>query len=347
MAITVREFGVTKSGEKASLYTMTNENGMRVSVSDFGATLVSVLVPDRDGQMADVVLGYDAVADYEEKAGHFGATVGRNANRIAGAAFLLGDRRIQLSTAGGINNLHSGPDYYGKRFWEAQAEEGSLGSSVEFSLFSPDGDQGFPGNADITVVYTLTADNALMISYHGVCDQDTVMNMTNHSYFNLAGHDSGTVLDQEIWLDSDYFTAADEASIPTGEIRPVKGTPMDFTVPKPIGRDIGAEYDALIFGKGYDHNWVLKTDGEQKLVARLTDPVSGRVMEVYTDLPGVQIYTGNFVDTVGKNGAKYDARSGVCFETQYYPDSVNKPEFPSPVVKAGEEYDTVTVYKFL
>ncbi len=228
-------------------------------------------------------------------------------------------------------------------------EEAGLGTVIRFSLFSPDGDQGYPGNANVTVSYTLTPDNSLKLDYHMVCDADTIANFTNHAYFNLAGHDSGCAMDQKVWMDADHFTVTDDNSIPTGELVPVKGTPMDFTVMKPLSQDIGADYKPLIQGGGYDHNWCFNhKQGEMSLCAKAVDEASGRVMEVYTDLPGVQLYTANNLKPsyIAKGGVSYNARDGYCFETQNYPDAVNKENFPSPVVKAGEEYQTTTIYKF-
>ena len=352
MAIKVEKFGETSYGMQADLYTLTNENGVSASFTNLGGTWVSMLVPDKKGEMGDVILGYDTMEKYLVNVPHFGAIIGRNANRIGGAAYTLNGESYSLYANNGPNNLHSGPNYYHTRFWEVELDEGDEGSRIVFSLSSPDMDQGFPGNAQITVSYTLTKDNSIAIEYHMLSDADTVVNLTNHCYFNLAGHGSGPVLDQQVWIDADTFTPADEVAIPYGTILPVKGTPMDFTVMKAIGRDIGMDYDQLIMGKGYDHNWVLNhKQGEIGLSAKAFDPVSGRIMEVYTDLPGLQFYTGNFledsVDVLGKGGAVYGYRCGFCFETQYYPDSINKPQFPSVVLRAGEAFQSTTIYKFM
>ena len=350
MAIKVERLGETPEGKQVELYTLTNENGVSASFTNLGGTWVSMLVPDRDGQMADVLLGYDTLENLIKNPPHCGCVIGRNANRIGGAAFTLNGVCYTLEANSGPNNLHSGPDLYHNRIWEVELDESSLGSRVSFSLTSPDGDQGYSGNASITVSYTLTPDNGVELKYHMVSDADTIANFTNHAYFNLRGQESGSILDHQVWIDADTFTPADAVSIPTGEIVPVKGTPMDFTVMKPVGRDIDADYDQLKMAGGYDHNWVLNhKPGEVGLCARAYDPVSGRSMEVYTDLPGMQFYTANFIkgEPVGKGGAVYGPRHAYCFETQYYPDAVNKPQFPSPILKAGEEYSTVTVYKFL
>lgn len=338
-----------QDGREVYRYTLTNENGVSASFTDLGAIWLTMMVPDKKGEMADVVLGYDCVKNCMEGPGHFGEPVGRNANRIGGGSFTLNGKTYELEQNSGKNNLHSGPDYYRNRIWDAEVTEDELGTNISFSLFSPDGDQNYPGNANITVSYTLTPDDSLKIDYHMVADADTIANFTNHAYFNLAGHDSGCAMNQKVWLDADTFTIADETSIPTGELVPVVGTPMDFRKMKPLGQDIDADYEPLNFGKGYDHNWALNHEaGELALSAKAVDEASGRCMEVYTDLPGVQLYTANFLGSEykGKGGADYHGRDGYCFETQYFPDAINKPQFPSPVLKAGEEYKTTTIYKF-
>ncbi len=344
--LTVKKFGVTENGDKPYLYVLKNDRGTVVTVTDYGASLVNVLVADKNGTIKDVVLGYDNVNGYEKNGDHLGATVGRNANRIGGATFELDGRRYDLDkNDNGHNNLHSGPDYYNKRMWEV-TENGD--DHVTFMLHSPDGDQGYPGTIDMYVTYSLDEDNTITIHYEAVPDQDTVINMTNHSYFNLNGHDSGDVLDHVVTLDADYFTPTDAESIPTGEIRPVDGTPMDFRNGQKIGARIDEDFEPLNFGGGYDHNWVLKNEGRFVKVAEVSSEKSGIRMEVLTDLPGVQIYTANFLDGVaGKDGAVYGKRNAVCLETQYYPDAIHHDNFPGPVCKAGEKYDTRTAYRFL
>lgn len=349
MGCTKTEFGKLEDGTVVYRYTLTNEQGASASFTDLGGIWLTMVVPDRDGKMADVVLGYDTVQGILTGPGHPGEPVGRNANRIGGAKFTLNGVTYELEkNSGGKHNLHSGPDYYRNRVWEAQVEEEDMGTRISFSLFSPDGDQGYPGNADITVSYTLTPDNSLKLDYHMVSDKDTVANFTNHAYFNLAGHDSGNAMNQKVWIDADAFTVTDRDSIPTGELAPVKGTPMDFTEMKPVARDIEADYEQLKWAGGFDHNWALNHPaGEVSLCAKAADEASGRVMEVYTDLPGVQFYTANSMATdMGKGKTAYHKRDGYCFETQYFPDSVNKPEFASAFLKAGEEYKTTTIYKF-
>lgn len=347
--MTKTDFGRAKDGTPVSLYTVTNKNGVKAVFTDFGAILVSLFVPDRDGNLADVVLGYDKVESYYDNGPNFGSTIGRHANRIGGAAFTLNGKEYRLDRNDGNNNLHGGFDGYHKRVWKADTYTTAAGQTVEFTYHSPDMDQGFPGNLDISVKYTLTEDNAIVIAYDAVTDQDTVVNLTNHSYFNLAGHDSGDTLKQKVWIDSEEFTFADEESIPNGEIRKTAGTPMDFTVSKPVSDGIDSDYDQIVWGKGFDHNWILKTQpGRLSKVASMQDDESGRVMDVYTDLPGMQFYSGNFLDgtEIGKGGVPYIQRSGVCFETQYFPNAINVPAFAQPVLKAGEVYRTATVYKF-
>lgn len=337
------DFGTTSKGENASLYTMKNKNGMTAAVSDYGAVMVKVLVPDRDGNMQDVVLGYDDVRGYESGTLYFGATVGRVANRIGGGAFELNGKTYALTQNDGGNTLHGGKDYYDKRMWEVREADDS---HVTLMLHSPDGDQGFPGEVEILVTYTLTDENEIKIYYHAVPAEDTLMNLTNHSYFNLSGHASGLVLDQEVMICADAYTEADAQSIPTGRVIPVQDTPMDFRERKPIGQEIGADYQALVFGQGYDHNWVLNGSGYRQAAA-MYSAQTGIEMKVYTDLPGMQFYTSNFiVQENGKEGAVYRKRQAACFESQYFPDAVHKEQFEGPVVRAGESYDTVTVYQF-
>lgn len=337
-------FGMTSKGEEARLFTIQNGKGMEIKVSDYGAALVQVRVPDKEGRLLDVVLGYDEVQGYEAGNAFFGATIGRVANRIGNGEFQLGGRTYELTRNDGQNTLHGGRDFYNKRIWKT----GKTGEDhVEFLLDSPSGDQGFPGNVKISVTYTLTKDNEIKIQYRAVPDADTLINLTNHSYFNLSGHASGTVIAQEVMLYADAYARADSQSIPTGEIVPVSGTPMDFRQLKPIGAEIDEAYEALEFGKGYDHNWVLNKKGYRK-AAFMRSKESGIAMEVYTDLPGLQFYTANFVDhEKGKEGAVYNMRQAACFETQYFPDAVHKDHFEGPEVKAGEIYETTTAYRFI
>lgn len=341
----VTGFGRTKKGEEAHLYLLENKNGVKAYLTDYGAALVRILVPDKNNALRDVVLGYDDTAGYEQGDVFFGATVGRNANRVGGAHVEIAGKVYKLEKNDNDNNLHSGTHYYNKRLWDVveQADD-----HVAFVLHSPDGDQGYPGAFDMHVTYTLDDSNELTIHYVAVPDQDTVINMTNHSYFNLNGHASGTVLGHKVTVNADSFTPADAYSIPTGEIRSVEGTPMDFRSGRVLGDDIDTDYEPLRFGSGYDHNWVLKNEGRFDKVAEVASEESGIVMEVYTDLPGVQIYTANFVDgEPGKDGASYIKRSAVCLETQYFPDAVHHENFPQPLCRKGEKYDTRTAYRFL
>lgn len=343
-AVRVETFGSTSKKEEAVLYTLTNENGMSASITNYGAALVKLNVPDKEGKLRDVVLGYDNVTGYEKGGGSFGAPVGRNANRIGGAVITIQDKTYELEKNDNGNNLHSGTNYYNKRIWNVGEK---TDSKIEFVLHSPDGDQGYPGTLDMHVTYELTEDNELRLIYDAVPDQDTIINMTNHSYFNLDGHDSGNVLKELVTLDADYFTRADAQSIPTGELVDVTGTPMDFRMPRALGEAIDADYEAVRLGKGYDHNWVLKNNGKFDKVAQAVSEKSGIVMEVWTDLPGMQMYTANFLDNEhGKNGAVYGIRNAVCFETQYFPDAVHHENFASPICKKGIPYHTVTSYKF-
>ncbi len=349
MGITTKKFGKTYKGEEATLYILENKNGMKAVFSDFGAVLVQLWVPDRDGKLEDVVLGFDTLAEYEKNPTYFGSFIGRCGNRIAGAKFTINGQEYRVENNEKENCLHGGSVSYDKYMYEAETfvEEGAV--SVEFSRLSPDMEQGFPGNLDITVTYTLTDENELAIEYLTVSDRDTIVNLTNHSYFNLAGHNSGSVLDQEVMIDADAFTATDKKMIPTGELTDVTGTPMDFRVRKPLSEGIESDYEAIRLGGGYDHNYALNVDGEDaQFVAELYDKKSGRLMEVYTDLPGMQLYSGNFIKhgLKGKGGCTYSRRHGVCFETQYFPNAMNLPQFKSPVVKAYQEVESMTVYKF-
>ena len=340
-----RPFGKNTKGEAATLYTFENSSGMVMEVTDFGATLYSLLVPDGKGGRIDVVLGYDDPIGYEGPSGtFFGATVSRNANRIGNARVVINGKEYRLDQNDGNNNLHSGYDFQSFRIWKVKA---MTENSITFSLHSPDGDQGYPGAVDMDVTYTLTEENEVRLDYYAIPDADTILNLTNHSYFNLNGHASGSILKHTVWLDADSFTRADAQSIPTGEIVPVAGTPMDFRARKEVGRDIEMDYEALNFGKGYDHNWCLNNGGKLAKVAELTGDLSGITMDVSTDLPGVQIYTANFLEKeAGKDGVVYLRRQGICFETQYYPDALNHPNFPSTLCKAGEVYKTTTIYRF-
>ena len=337
-----REFGRLADGQMAYLYTI-QAGDLKAEISDHGATLVKLFVPDSQGNVADVVLGFDSPEEYTASGTFFGATVGRNANRVGKAQFPLNGRQFILDpNDNGVNNLHSGFDPYKNRLWQV-AEHTE--NSISLRLDSPDGDQGFPGNAVIQVTYRLDNEDGLHIVYDGICDKDTVFNMTNHSYFNLAGHDKPEkAMGQLLSMPARVFTAADELSIPTGEVRSVEGSPMDFREPKAIGRDLGEDYDALRLQGGYDHNFEVFCNP----CATLCDPESGRQMIVITDRPGIQFYSGNFLEgETGKDGVAYTYRGGIALETQFWPDSVNHPEWQQPFVKAGQRYHSETIYKFL
>lgn len=349
MKITQKSFGKTAQGIETTLFTLTNGNGMTVSFTDFGANIVSIIVPDSHGKAADINLGFSNIAGYEINTPGFGSFIGRNANRIADAKFELNGKIYELEKNDGTNNLHAGSTSYNKYMYETEVYEDEDVISVEFSRLSPHMEQGFPGNLDITVTYSLTENNELVLEYHAVSDRDTIVNLTNHSYFNLAGHNSGDVLNHKLWLKASQFTPTDDRLIPTGQLLEVKGTPMDFTTFKTIGQDINEDYEPLKIAGGYDHNYVLDISGtEVERVAELIEETSGRKMEVFTDLPGMQLYSGNFLNPGpnGKDDAEYHKRSGICFETQYFPNSCNTPAFPSCMLKAGKELDTVTIYKF-
>ena len=343
-----KSFGTLPSGEETFLYTISCGK-LSAAVTDYGATLVSLLVPDRGGVLADVVLGYDDCEGYRTGNGAcLGATVGRNANRLKGASFDLNGKTYHMPANEGSNNLHSGPDFFFHRLWKLVSH---TESAVTLELTSPNGDQGFPGNAVIQVTYALKADGALHILYKAACDQDTVFNFTNHSYFNLAGHDqTGRAMEQLLTIPGRFFNPDDAENIPTGELRPVAGTPMDFRAPKPIGQDIGADYEPLKLQGGYDHNWVIdrKTESGIEQVATVWEPASGRTIEVLSDQPGLQVYSGNFFDgkANGKYGKPLRYRESLALETQKYPDSPNHDNFPSTVLRPGEEYTQVCIYRF-
>lgn len=345
MAVQKELFGKTPEGKEIYRYWLENSGGIKAGVINYGAILVNLFVPDKDGKVDDVVLGYDNLEGYLEHNNFFGATVGPNANRIADAKFTLNGKTYQLDVNDGANNLHSHLELgYHRRVWDVQ--EGD--NSVTFLLQDEDGSMGFPGNKSVQVTYTVTVDNELKIHYQAQSDQDTILNMTNHSYFNLAGHDKGNIHDHMLTLKASTYTAIVPGAIPTGELASVEGTPLDFLREKRIGDEIDSQAEQIRMVKGYDHNWVIDgADGTLREIAEVFEPVSGRRMKVYTDLPGVQFYSGNGMENhVGKAGAGYQNRSGLCLETQYYPDTANKPQFPSAVFGPSRKYDTVTIYRF-
>jgi aldose 1-epimerase len=346
---TKSSFGKTAEGEAVDLYVLTNKNGMEVSISTYGGAVVSMKVPDRNGKIGDVVLGYDSVEGYINDKANLGVLVGRYANRIGHAQFSLDGKTYTLAKNNGENSLHGGVKGFGKVLWKARELPGKDGQSLELSYLSKDGEEGFPGNLKVTVIYTLADGNELRIAYSATTDKTTVVNLTNHSYFNLAGPGSGDILGTQLTIEADRFTPVDSGLIPTGELRDVTGTPFDFRKPTAIGARIEANDEQIKLGGGYDHNFVLrrKAGDPISLAARAVESTSGRVLEVWTTEPGIQFYTGNFLDGVrGKGGVSYTKRSAFCLETQHFPDSPNQPKFPSVVLKPGGRYQTTTVYKF-
>lgn len=349
MSVSEKRFGVLKTGEEVKIFHLENQSGAYAEVINFGAILVKVCVPDKDGKLTDVVLGYDDVASYEVNGCFFGATIGRSGNRIGGAKFTINGKEVTLAQNENDNNLHSGPNGFEKKLWEA-AEISQEKNSVAFHRISPDGENGYPGEFDIYVTYEFTEENELKIHYQGTSDMPTVANMTNHSYFNLSGEGSETAMDQYLTIHAAYYTpVADSHSIPTGEYAEVAGTPMDFTTEKTIGERINAEFDQLQFTGGYDHNYV--TDDYEKGVVRLIASAHSKqtkiAMDVKSDCPCVQFYAGNFIeDEHGKNGHVYGKRAGFCLETQVEPNAVNEERFHSPILEKGEQYDSLTSYHF-
>lgn len=338
---------VTQQGDSTALFVLNNNNGMEVCVTNFGARIVSVLVPDRDGIMRDVVLGFDNIKDYQNVKSDFGASIGRYANRINQGRITIDGEIIQLPQNNYGHCLHGGPNGWQYKVYKPVEV---TRNSISFSLFSPDGDENFPGNVNAKVSYTLTDDNAIRIEYSATTDAKTVINMTNHSYFNLSGNPSNPAIDHILYINASNFTPVDSTFMTTGEIAAVEGTPMDFTTPKAIGQDIESPYQQLRNGKGYDHNWVLDTKGNvNELAAKLSCPSTGIAVEVYTNEPGIQIYTGNFLkgNVVGKNGVAYPCRASVCLETQHFPDSPNKPQWPSVLLEPGQKYYSECIYKFV
>ena len=341
-------FGAVDGG-KVYLYTLRNASGIEARITNYGGIIVSLKVPDRKGALGDVVLGYDSVASYVRATPYFGCLIGRYGNRIAGGKFSLGGREYTLATNDGPNHLHGGIKGFDKVVWSVHESESVPGKTLVLTYVSKDGEEGYPGRLDVRVVYSLTDSNEIKVSYTAKTDKPTIVNLTQHSYFNLAGPGGGTILGHELMIAADRFTPIDATFIPTGELRPVQGTPLDFTSFKEIGSRIKEDDEQLRYGLGYDHNFVLsKAEGTFGLAARVYEPTTGRVMEVLTSEPGIQFYSGNFLDGshVGKGGKPYQHRYGFCLETQHYPDSPNHPDFPSTVLKPGEEYSTVTLYRF-
>jgi aldose 1-epimerase len=336
-------------GKPVEIYTLTNNKGMEARIMTYGGTVVSLRVPDKTGKLDDVVLGYDAVADYQRSSFHFGSLIGRYGNRIAKGKFSIDGKEYTLATNNGANHLHGGVKGFDKVLWSARPSVDRGGPHLELTYLSHDGEEGYPGNLSVKVVYSLTDSNELKIEYTATTDKPTVVNLTHHSYFNLAGAGNRDILSHELSINADRFTPTDDGSIPTGELRNVKGTPFDFIRPTAIGSRIDEADQQLKFGNGYDHNFVLnKKNGGLSFAAMVYDAETGRVMEVFTTEPGLQFYSGNFLDgsIKGKNGANYPRRSGLCLEAQHFPDSPNEPKFPTSLLRPLQKYSQTTIYRF-
>ena len=348
-AITSEDFGKTADSTQVKQFTLTNKNGIEMKVINYGAIITSLKTPDKEGNLEDIVLGYDNLQGYIKSSPYFGAVVGRYGNRIANAKFSIDGTEYKLAANDGKNSLHGGIKGFDKVVWDATEINDDKGVGLKLTYKSVDGEEGFPGNLDVTVFYTLNNDDELEVQYQAKTDKKTVVNLTQHTYFNLTGGKED-ILGHELEILASNITPVDNTLIPTGEIMPVENTPFDFKKSKPVGQDIDADNEQIKFGKGYDHNWILdESDEKMKLAASLYEPKSGRVVEVYTTEPAIQFYTGNFLDgsITGKNNIVYKHRSGLCLETQHYPDSPNQPEFPSTLVSPNEDYISVTKFKFL
>jgi len=349
MSISRKLFGTTLDGTTTYLFTLKNKNGMEVHITNYGGIIVSLKVPDKDGNLGDVVLGYANLAGYLKQSPYFGAIIGRYANRIAKGEFTLDGTTYQLATNNGENHLHGGLKGFDKVVWEAEQVQDDTSVGLSLAYFSLDGEEGYPGNLKVDVVYRLTNENELQIDYSATTDQTTIANLTNHSYFNLGGSETPDILDHELMINADQFTPIDAGLIPTGELRNVESTSFDFTELMPIGARINDDDQQLEFGKGYDHNWVLRNyDGSLNFAAQLYEPKTGRMLEIFTTQPGIQFYSGNFLDgsIIGKNGDVYNFRSGLCLEPHHFPDSPNNPYFPSVMLEPDETYSERSVYRF-
>lgn len=346
MSITKKEFGTYESGEKVYIYTLDNNKGLSAEIISLGGIIKSLFVTDKNGVKHDVVLGRDTLKDYSDNAGYLGALIGRHANRIQNSTFVLDGTTYHVGQNEGSNSLHGGLTGFDKKVWTVVEKDGNE-PSLELSLFSPDNEEGFPGNLKVKVIYTLTADNSLKIEYSAVSDKDTVLNMTNHSYFNLGGHDSGSVEDHILQMNSSFYTPNNSDCIPTGEISSVSGTPFDFRAPKPIGQDIHSDFEQTKMFGGYDHNFAISGRG-MRMFAVVSSPKTNITMQVFSDQSGVQLYTANALDDgIYKNGAHYSTHQALCLETQCFPNSMEFSHFPSPILKKGDTYHTVTEYKFI
>lgn len=353
VTIEMSSYGTTADGVAVDEYTLTNANGMEVKIITYGGIITSIRVPDRNGNMANVALGFDNLQDYETKNPYFGCITGRYANRIAGGKFSIEGEEYTLAANNGPNSLHGGLKGFDKVVWTATEVESDAGVGLELTYLSPDGEEGYPGNLDAKVVYTLTDENEIRMDYTATTDKATVVNLTNHSYFNLAGEGAGHIYDHILMINADQYTPVDETLIPTGEFEAVEGTPFDFRMPKAIGPGQRSNHPQIVMGRGYDHNWVLSRpspdDTSMMVAARLYEPGSGRVLEVWTTEPGIQFYAGNFLDgsLYGPSGHSYRQSDALALETQHYPDSPNQPNFPSTLLAPGDTYETTTIFKFL
>lgn len=344
-----QHYGSTADGKSVEEYTLTNRQGAEVKLITYGGTITSIRMPDRDGQFANVTLGFDNLADYESKSPFFGSIIGRYGNRIAKGQFTLNGKQYMLAATDGPNALHGGEKGFDKVVWDAEeiTENGAAG--VAFSRISPDGEEGYPGTLTVRVSYVLTDANELRMQYHATTDAPTIVNLTNHAYFNLRGEGNGSIEDHILFVDADRYTPVDTTLIPTGELASVADTPFDFRVPKRIGAGLRTNHEQIAIAQGYDHNFVLNRAGDGlRLGARVYEPASGRILEIHTTEPGMQFYSGNFLDAtlVGSSGRLYRQGDAFALETQHFPDSPNQPPFPSTVLQPGEVYDTTTIYKF-
>jgi aldose 1-epimerase len=348
MSIEKKVFGTMPNKKDVYIYTLKNSNGIKVEICTYGGTIVSAIIPDKNGNFHDVILGYDNLESYLKGNKYFGALIGRFGNRIQHGKFTLNDEEYKVAQNNGKNHLHGGLHGFDKVVWDSKIVDSET-NTLELSYFSINGEEGYPGNLNVKVKYVLTEDNAIEINYTATTDKDTIVNLTNHAYFNLSGHSSGDILNHKLIINADSFTVNDKFSIPTGEIKPVDGTPMDFRTLTPIGKNIASDYDQIILGNGFNHNWVLNTNGSDTLIAaQVVTENTGIVMDVYTTTPGIQFYTANSLDgsDLGKNKTIYNIRNGFCLETQYFPNSINCDNFDSPILKVGDVYKHKTIYKF-
>ena len=349
--ISMKPFGKTPDGHEVSLYTLSNKSGMEVSITNYGGTITSIKVPDKNKHLDDVVLGFDNLEGYTSPSNksYFGATIGRYANRIGHGTFTLDGKTYHIPSNEGQNALHGGTVGFNKRIWTAKQVSGAHGPALELHYLSPDGEEGFPGNLSVTVRFSLSDQNEFRVEYMATTDKPTVLNLTNHSYFNLSGQGNGTILNNKVTIPADNYTPVNKELIPTGKIESVAGTPFDFRTPQVVGARIHEDNEQLKFGMGYDQNWVLNNKGQSiALAAKVEDPQTGRVLEVLTNQPGIQFYTGNQLNgsNVGKGGKVYHKNGALCLETQHFPDSPNHPNFPSAVLRPGQKFDRTTIFRF-